>query len=276
MKYYWVFALTFYLFSCDIEKKPDHIVLEHYEDGSVKRFYEVITADNDTTEFVLFSNGDTMLISSIKFGMKNGECLAFWENKDTASILEYKDGKLDGMQRWYDRGALSYYGRYRSDIPIDEHLLYGLNDEPVEYRYYDEQGHLRYHVFYDEEGEFMQDTGFAIFYNEIYRNNKILDQFDTITNRDTLKYEISIPNTNLVDKVDYTLSLAVKDSQGALLDSMLITPVNNNNLSLTGDYLVPISNGRVTISFLLQRTVIVSNQIKIYRGYIELNVVPNE
>lgn len=196
--YFFKWIIFFFFCACQEKSKSEVecIVTDKYPSGAVRGTLCTHTKTNEQLIRRFHESGKLLAIVPAKDSLRNGIGVAFHENGDTASILEFKLGKLDGIQRWFEGGCLTRANVYENDILVAEEYEYSVNGILMEY-VYRKNGEITYHAFFDEHGYFAGDTGFALIQGYAACRDTSLTRRNTLNVGDTINFLLSTINPNL-------------------------------------------------------------------------------
>ncbi len=159
------FLLVFLLFSCDENKpiKEEVLSVEYYSDNKTvkaKRFRYSSKSGVSEMEVEYYPSGDTLRVSSIIGGLKEGTVIEYSENGDTAVIQNFEKGKENGWSYWlYPNGSLTTKVYYTAGVKQGEGFAYFKSGLIKTYLYYYKNGELAYRIDYSPNGSVYKVNG---------------------------------------------------------------------------------------------------------------------
>lgn len=247
-----------------LDSQSQITITKRYESGA-KRWTEVTDPLTGEQQFIrYYESGVVKVIAPAKEHEEHGLSYGFHESGDTASKLNFKEGKLDGMQRWYDdKGCLIDIAIYKQGLPT-ERILFWDNQVEAEFIQYEIGGSIHYHAFLDSYGSFVQDTGNAMYAPRFYHGNIELSDDSTILAGDTVMVDAAVMKQDL------------RNVRGKLL--LTVLNLDNNNIkaetiSIPDNYLaiehfiVLKDTGKFRLSLLYEREKISTGEKRFYESH---------
>lgn len=93
-----------------LENEIENGKLIHYSKDSIKLYEANIVNDKIVgKEIVKYENGETRSIQNYKDGVLDGECTYYYKNGQKSESRIYKMGSSEEIKTWYENGKISYY-----------------------------------------------------------------------------------------------------------------------------------------------------------------------
>jgi hypothetical protein len=263
MKFYiFRFLLLFNFASCGSTDNTNKFITDRYDNGAAKAaiFFNYHTGEQKIVRY--FKSGKVMAVSEAKDSLKHGIGIGFYETGNIASILQFKNGKMDGLQKWFANDCIARLAAFKNDTLKGEEFYYGENCMMTEYIYHNSRGDILYHAFFDSTGSYVTDSGFAILNFALFNDKVPLASGDTVLTTDTLIFKMSVINTTLKG-LDASLLLKLNNISNDHNETIEI-PIGRNYL-LIKHKMVLDEAGEHALSLNLNLTNSFARKVRIYK-----------
>lgn len=261
VKYVIFVSLLCLVFSCSEKVREDRTVLEKYMNGKDKKI--LISSNDGQKQHIVYYNehGFENLRVQARDGLEQGIGIVYNESGDTASILNFKDGKYEGVLKWYDKsGCLRVAAVYKQDMLTGEEMVYKSNEILHEYIFHALDGSVKYRAYFDDFGVFSADSGASLLWYNMLSDEIEIKNEDTLFIGDTVILDIDVVRQGMRD-LSGKLMLEVVDLAEDTKVSEEID-IGENHLSVQHSYVLE-KQGKYGLTIYYYKTKISTGQTQV-------------